>query len=183
MVMTMKVAPTHNPAATMERIWGNTTGNRRPRAITIWLTLHIIRLEKRRCNAAEARVDRKAAVPNTGHPQPKIHGEGTISRTIAGRYLSIRCSERLAEAGIDPSVASVGDSCGNALAETVNGLYKFEVIHGLGPRSSFEVVEYAILEGVDWFNNHRPARPHRQHPARRGQGKSLCSQQNFHMTA
>ena len=85
MVMTMQVAPTHNPAATMERIWGKTTGNRMRRAIAIWVTLHIVQLEKRRCNAAEARVYRKATVPNTGYPQPKIHGEGAISHAIGGR--------------------------------------------------------------------------------------------------
>lgn len=85
MVMTMKVPPTHSAAATIERMWGNRTGNSSPTAIAIWLAPHIVRLEKRRCNAAETRVDTKAAAPNTGHPQPKIHGEGTISRAIAGR--------------------------------------------------------------------------------------------------
>ncbi len=71
------------------------------------------------------------------------------------QYLSIKYSERLAEAGIDPSVGSVGDSYDNALAETINGLYKAEVIHRRGPWRSFEAVEYATLEWVDWFNNQR----------------------------
>ena len=68
-------------------------------------------------------------------------------------YLSIKYTERLAEAGIEPSVGSVGDSYDNALAETINGLYKAEVIHRRGPWRSFEAVEFATLEWVDWFNH------------------------------
>jgi putative transposase len=75
------------------------------------------------------------------------------------QYLSIRYSERLAEAGIEPSVGSVGDSYDNALAETINGLFKAEVIHRRGPWRSFEAVEYATLEWVDWFNNRRLLEP------------------------
>ena len=71
------------------------------------------------------------------------------------QYLSIKYSGRLAEAGIDPSVGSVGDSYDNALAETINGLYKAEAIHRRGPWRSFEAVEYATLEWVDWFNSQR----------------------------
>ena len=67
--------------------------------------------------------------------------------------------ERLAEAGIEPSVGSVGDSYDNALAETINGLYKAEVIHRRGPWRSLEAVEYATLEWVDWFNNRRLLEP------------------------
>ena len=67
--------------------------------------------------------------------------------------------ERLAEAGIEPSVGSVGDSCDNALAETINGLYKAEVIHRRGPWRNFEAVEFATLEWVDWFNNRRLLEP------------------------
>jgi putative transposase len=63
------------------------------------------------------------------------------------------------EAGIEPSVGSVGDSYDNALAETINGLYKAEVIHRRGPWRSFEAVEYATLEWVDWFNNRRLLEP------------------------
>ncbi len=68
-------------------------------------------------------------------------------------YLSIRYTERLAEAGIEPSVGNVGDSYDNALAETINGLFKAEVIRRRGPWRSFEAVEYTTLEWVDWFNN------------------------------
>ena len=71
------------------------------------------------------------------------------------QYLSIRYTERLADAGVVPSVGSVGDSYDNALAETINGLYKAEVIHRRGPWRSLEAVEYATLEWVDWYNNER----------------------------
>ncbi len=71
------------------------------------------------------------------------------------QYLSISYTERLAEAGIDGSVGSVGDSYDNALAETVIGLFKTEVIRRCGPWRNFEEVEYAVLEWVDWWNNRR----------------------------
>ena len=71
----------------------------------------------------------------------------------------IRYTERLADAGIELSVGSVGDSYDNALAETINGLYKAEVIHRRGPWRSFEAVEFATLEWVDWFNNRRLLEP------------------------
>jgi len=75
------------------------------------------------------------------------------------QYLSIKYTERLAEAGIEPSVGSVGDSYDNALAETINGLFKAEVIHRRGPWCNFDAVEYATLEWVDWFNNRRLLEP------------------------
>jgi transposase InsO family protein len=71
------------------------------------------------------------------------------------QYLSIRYSERLAEAGINASVGSVGDSYDNALAETINGLYKAEVIHKDGPWRGVDQVEHATLNWVDWFNHRR----------------------------
>ena len=71
------------------------------------------------------------------------------------QYMSITYTERLAEAGIEPSVGSVGDGYDNALAETINGLYKAEVIHRRGPWRSFEAGEYATLERVDRFNHRR----------------------------
>jgi transposase InsO family protein len=77
----------------------------------------------------------------------------------SAQYVSIRYTERLAEAGIEPSVGSVGDSYDNALAETINGLYKAEVIHRRGPWRSFEAVEFDTLEWVDWFNHRRLMRP------------------------
>ena len=74
-------------------------------------------------------------------------------------YLSIRYSERLADAGMESSVGSRGDSYDNALAETINGLYKTEVIHKRGPWRTVDEVEYATLEWVDWFNNRRLLEP------------------------
>ncbi len=71
------------------------------------------------------------------------------------QYVSIRYTERLAEAGVETSVGSVGDSYDNALAETINGLYKAEVIHRRGPWRNLEAVEFATREWVDWFNNRR----------------------------
>jgi len=75
------------------------------------------------------------------------------------QYVSIRYSERLAEAGIEPSVGSKGDSYDNALAETINGLYKAEMIHRRGPWKTTESVELATLEWVSWFNHHRLLAP------------------------
>jgi putative transposase len=89
------------------------------------------------------------------HERRPIKG-GLVHHSDRGvQYVSIRYTERLAEAGIQPSVGSVGDSYDNALAETINGLYKAEVIHRRGPWRSFEAVEFATLEWVDWFNNRR----------------------------
>ena len=76
-----------------------------------------------------------------------------------GQYLSLRYTERLALAGIEPSVGSRGDSYDNALAETVIGLYKTELIYPQGPWTRFEDVELATLEWVWWFNNHRLLEP------------------------
>jgi len=80
-------------------------------------------------------------------------------RDRGSQYLSIRYSERLEEAHILPSVGSVGDSYDNALAETINGLYKTEVIRHRGPWKQIEDVEYATLEWVDWFNHRRLLEP------------------------
>ncbi len=75
------------------------------------------------------------------------------------QYVSIRYTERLAEAGIEPSVGSVGDSYDNEEAESINGLYKTEVIRRRGPWRSLEAVEFATLEWVDWFNHRRLLEP------------------------
>jgi len=94
------------------------------------------------------------------HNRRPVHHGGLIHHSDRGvQYVSIRYSERLAEAGIEPSVGSVGDSYDNALAETINGLYKAEVIHRRGPWRNFEAVEFATLEWVDWFNNRRLLEP------------------------
>jgi transposase InsO family protein len=89
-----------------------------------------------------------------------VGGAGLVHHSDRGvQYVSIKYSERLAEAGIEPSVGSVGDSYDNALAETVIGLYKTEVIHRSGPWRGVEAVEFATLEWVDWFNNRRLLEP------------------------
>jgi transposase InsO family protein len=94
-----------------------------------------------------------------------IHDRRPVNNSLihhsdrGSQYLSIKYTERLAEAGIEPSVGSIGDSYDNALAETINGLYKAEVIHRRGPWRSFEAVEFATLEWVDWFNRRRLLEP------------------------
>ena len=75
------------------------------------------------------------------------------------QYLSIRYTERLAEAGIESSVGSVGDAYDNALAETIIGLYKTEVIHQLGSWRNVDHVEFETLNWVKWFNNQRLLEP------------------------
>ena len=88
------------------------------------------------------------------------HRGGLVHHSDRGsQYVGIRYTERLAEAGIEPSVGSVGDSYDNALAETINGLYKTEVIHRRGPWRNFQAVEVATLTWVDWFNNRRLLEP------------------------
>ena len=90
------------------------------------------------------------------HDRQPVHRSGLVHHSDRGsQYVSIKYTERLSDAGIEPSVGSVGDSYDNALAETVNGLYKAEVIHRCGPWRSFEAVEFATLEWVFWFNNKR----------------------------
>ena len=86
--------------------------------------------------------------------------QGVVHHSDRGsQYLSIRYSERLTDVGAQPSVGSVGDSYDYALAETIIGLYKSEVIHRRGPWRNLEAVEYATLEWVDWFNHRRLLEP------------------------
>ena len=94
------------------------------------------------------------------HDRKPVSGGGLVHHSDRGvQYVSIKYTERLAEAGLVPSVGSVGDSYDNALAETINGLYKAEVIHRRGPWRTLEAVEYATLEWVDWYNNRRLLEP------------------------
>lgn len=99
------------------------------------------------------------------------------------QYLSIKYTERLVEAGIEPSVGSVGDSYDNALAETINGLYKAEVIHRRGPWRSFEAVEFATLEWVDWFNKRRLLEPIGHIPPAEAEEKYYAMMDNTKMAA
>jgi transposase InsO family protein len=94
------------------------------------------------------------------HARRPVGGGGLVHHSDRGvQYVSIRYTERLAEAGIEPSVGSIGDSYDNALAESVIGLFKAEVIHRRGPWRSLEAVEFATLEWVDWFNKRRLLEP------------------------
>ena len=94
------------------------------------------------------------------HARRPAHNAGLVHHSDRGsQYVSIPYTERLAEHGIEPSVGSVGDSYDNALAETINGLYKAEVIHRRGPWRNFEAVELATLTWVDWFNHRRLLEP------------------------
>jgi transposase InsO family protein len=94
------------------------------------------------------------------HDRRHVRKGGLVHHSDRGvQYVSIKYTERLADAGIEPSVGNVGDSYDNALAETINGLYKTEVIHRRGPWRSCEAVEFATLEWVDWFNNRRLLEP------------------------
>ena len=100
------------------------------------------------------------ALEQAVHERRPVKAMGLVHHSDRGsQYLSIRYSERLQEAGIEPSVGSVGDSYDNALAETINGLYKAEVIHRRGPWCNMEAVEYETLKWVDWFNNRRLLEP------------------------
>jgi len=86
--------------------------------------------------------------------------QGLVHHSDRGvQYLSIRYTDRLREAGIEPSVGSASDSYDNALAETIIGLYKAEVIRRLGPRRNADHVEFETLCWVDWFNNKRLLEP------------------------
>ncbi|EMY8452587.1 IS3 family transposase [Pseudomonas aeruginosa] len=91
--------------------------------------------------------------------QPERDGSLVCHSDRGSQYVSIRYTERLAEAGIEPSVGSKGDSYDNALAETINGLYKAELIHRRAPWKTKEAVEFATLEWVSWFNHHRLLEP------------------------
>lgn len=94
------------------------------------------------------------------HDRRPVHRGGLVHHSDRGsQYVSIRYTERLAQAGIEPSVGSVGDSYDNALAESINALYKAEVIHRRGPWRNIEAVEFATLEWVDWFNHRRLLEP------------------------
>lgn len=87
--------------------------------------------------------------------RPDRSGKLTHHSDRGSQYVSIRYTERLAEAGIEPSVGSVGDAYDNALAETINGLYKTEVIHRRSSWKTMEEVEMQTLKWVDWFNHRR----------------------------
>jgi putative transposase len=118
------------------------------------------------------------------HERRPVHRGGLVHHSDRGsQYVSIKYTERLAEAGIEPSVGSVGDSYDNALAETINGLYKAEVIHRKGPWRSFEAVEFATLEWVDWFNHRRLLEPIGNIPPAEAEERYYAVQENAAMAA
>ena len=118
------------------------------------------------------------------HDRRPISKGGLIHHSDRGsQYLSIKYTERLAEAGIEPSVGSVGDSYDNALAETINGLYKAEVIHRRGPWRSFDAVEFATLEWVDWFNHRRLLEPIGNIPPAEAERNYYAAMDNIPMAA
>ena len=109
------------------------------------------------------------------HDRRPLHG--LIHHSDKGsQYVCIRYTERLVEAGIEPSVGSVGDSSDNALAETVIGLFKTEVIRRRGPWRSLEAVEFATLEWVDWFNTRRLLEPVGNIPPAEAEARYHCAQ-------
>jgi len=87
------------------------------------------------------------------HDRRPVQEIGLIHRSDrGGQYLSIRTTERLAKAGMEPSVGSVGDPYDKALAETLNGLYKTELVHRQGPWRNMQGLKMATLRWIDWFN-------------------------------
>jgi len=112
-----------------------------------------------------ARVQRDDAlmpeIQRVWHANFQVYGADKVWRQLNREAVPVaRCTvERLGEAGVEPSVGSRGDSYDNALAETINGLYKTELIHKRGPWKNRESVELATLEWVSWFNHHRLLEP------------------------
>ncbi|MCA1241496.1 IS3 family transposase [Stappia stellulata] len=124
------------------------------------------------------------ALEQAVHDRRPTKAMGLVHHSDRGsQYLSIRNTERLADAGIEPSVGSVGDSYDNALTETINGLFKAEVIHRRAPWRSFEAVEYATLEWVDWFNNRRILERIGNIPPAKAEANSYAALETKGMTA
>jgi putative transposase len=110
--------------------------------------------------------------------------DGLIHHSDRGsQYVAIVYTERLLDAGIEPSVGSVGDSYDNALAETVIGLFKTEVIRRRGPWRSLEAVEYATLEWVDWYNTRRLLEPIGDIPPAEAEARYYAAQQEVALAA
>lgn len=114
-----------------------------------------------------------------GQPDLLRHNHTNTNR--GSQYVFIKYTERLADAGIEPSIGS--DSFHNALAKTINGLYKAEVTHRRGPWRSFEAVEYATLEWVDWFNHRRLLEPIGNIPPAEAEEQYYAATENLDMAA
>jgi transposase InsO family protein len=118
------------------------------------------------------------------HDRRPAETAGLVHHSDRGsQYVSIKYTERLADAGIEPSVGSVGDSYDNALAETVIGLFKTEVIRRRGPWKGLEAVEFATLEWVDWFNNRRLLEPIGNIPPAEAEARFYADNQGLAMVA
>ncbi len=118
------------------------------------------------------------------HERRPLHRGGLVHHSDRGsQYVSVHYTERLAQACIEPSVGSVGDSYDNALAESINGLYKAEVIHRRSPWRSLEAVEFATLEWVDWFNNRRLLEPIGNIPPAEAEALYYAAQENLLLAA
>ena len=117
------------------------------------------------------------------HDRRPVKGGLTHHSDKGSQYVSIRYAERLLEAGIEPSVGSVGDSYDNALAETVIGLFKTEVIRRRGPWRNLEAVEFATLEWVDWFNHRRLLEPIGNIPPAEAEARYYAAQQEIALAA
>ncbi len=114
--------------------------------------------------------------------RPPDAPDGTARRD-SGKRMRTTVSKRLAEAGIEPSVGSIGDSYDNALAETIIGLFKTEVIHRRGPWRNAEAVELATLEWVDWFNHRRLFEPIGNSPPAEAEARSYVQTEGLAMAA
>lgn len=118
------------------------------------------------------------------HDRRPVKRGGLVHHSDRGsQYVSIRYSERLAGAGIKPSVGSVGDSYDNALTETINGLYKAEVIWRQRSWPSVSAVEMATLRWVDWYNNHRLFGPIGHIPPAEAEDNYYAALENLDMAA
>ncbi|BAI75678.1 transposase (plasmid) [Azospirillum sp. B510] len=118
------------------------------------------------------------------HDRRPTKGSGLVHHSDRGsQYLAIRYTERLTEAGVEPSVGSIGDSYDNALAETINGLYKTEVIRRRGPWRTLEAVEFATLEWVDWFNHRRLLEPIGNIPPAEAEARYYAQNEDVPMAA
>ncbi|MGR0189160.1 integrase core domain-containing protein, partial [Azospirillum aestuarii] len=121
---------------------------------------------------------------NCSNPSIREDGKRLLRRPLeSAQYLAIRYTERLTEAGVEPSVGSVGDSYYNALAETINGLYKTEAIRRRGPWRTLEAVEFATLEWVDWFNHRRLLEPIGNIPPAEAEARNYAQTEDVAMPA
>ncbi len=117
------------------------------------------------------------------HDRRPAKGGLTHHSDKGSQYVCIRYTERLLEAGIEPSVGSVGDAYENALAESVIGLFKAKVINRRGPWRSLEAVEFATLEWVDWFNHRRLLEPIGNIPPAEAEANHDAATRNLAMAA